>query len=331
MSARIVIAEWLWDGAWLPDGALYVDEGVARPATATELAAGPIERVTGSVLPPLTDFHVHLDLVDAASVATGGLARVLDLDADPTHAHDWRAGGVGSLEVAVAGPIHTAPGGYPTTRPWASDAMSVEIPDAVAGTAAIADAVALGADVIKIALNSDVGPVWDDELLAAMVRAAHDAGKAVVAHAEGAGQAERAFVAGADALAHTPFTEHLDDGLLARMARSMSFISTLRIHTGRDRERALNNLARFAWLGGRILYGTDMGNGPSSGGIERDELELLAAAGATPNAVLTAMTSDALLPRWSGSASHVPLPPPGAETDLWGWLGAARYLAPLDT
>jgi len=35
VSARIVIAEWLWDGAWLPDGALYVvDWCVTRAASA---------------------------------------------------------------------------------------------------------------------------------------------------------------------------------------------------------------------------------------------------------------------------------------------------------
>ncbi|MEO5921017.1 MAG: hypothetical protein ABIQ01_07725 [Pseudolysinimonas sp.] len=318
MTARIVVADWLWDGAWRADGALYVADGVVRPAGEAEIAGAPAVRIAGSVLPPLTDFHVHLDLVDVVTVEQGNLARMLDLGAHPEHARDRRAGGVGAVEVAIAGPIHTAPGGYPTTRPWAADRMAREIPDAMAGGIAVAEAVELGADVIKIALNSAIGPVWDDELLADVVRSAHDEDRRVVAHVEGEGQALRAVDAGVDALAHAPFSEALDDELLTRMVPVISWISTLRIHTGRDRERAAGNLARFAELGGRILYGSDMGNGPTSGGVEHDELEALAAAGLSGDAILGALTSDALLPRWGSTVSRA--------GDPWNGHGLAAWL-----
>jgi hypothetical protein len=39
-----------------------------------------------------------------------------------------------------------------------------------------------------------------------------------------------------------------------------------------------------------------MGNGPSPGGVERDELELLLAAGLTRDDLIAALTGDALLP-----------------------------------
>ena len=234
-----------------------------------------------------TDFHVHLDLVDPAVVAAGGLARVLDLGA---------AGPVaaGPVEVVRAGRILTAPGGYPSTRPWAAGGLFREVgPGEV--DAAVGEQTATGAAVIKIALNVDAGPVWPDDLLAEVVGAAHAAGHRVVAHVEGAGQAARAATAGVDAFAHAPW-EALDDALVAHLAAGVTWISTLRIHSGPDRDRAIDNTRRFRMAGGRILYGTDMGNGPSSGGVERDELEALLEAGLSHDDLLAALTGGDLLP-----------------------------------
>ncbi len=238
--------------------------------------------------PPFTDFHVHLDLVDPDAVATGGLARVLDLgSAGPVQA--------GSVEVVRAGKMLTAVGGYPSTRPWAEGGLFREVADDEVD-AAVTEQVAAGAAVIKIALNVDVGPVWSDETLAAIVAAAHSAHRKVVAHVEGGGQSARAAAAGVDAFAHTPFTERLDDGLIVHLAAGTTWISTLRIHTGAHRETAIDNLRRFRMAGGVILYGTDMGNGPSSGGVERDELEALVEAGLDVDDLVAALTGGSLLP-----------------------------------
>jgi imidazolonepropionase-like amidohydrolase len=238
--------------------------------------------------PPFTDFHVHLDLIDPDAVATGGLARVLDLgSAGPVEA--------GSVEVVRAGKILTAVGGYPSTRPWAEGGLFREVAHGDVD-AAVAEQLAAGASVIKIALNVDAGPVWSDETLDAVVAAAHAAGRKVVAHVEGAGQSARAAAAGVDAFAHTPFTERLDDALIVRLAAGTTWISTLRIHIGRDRETAIDNLRRFRMAAGDILYGTDMGNGPSTGRVERDELEALVEAGLTADDLVTALTGGSLLP-----------------------------------
>jgi imidazolonepropionase-like amidohydrolase len=235
-----------------------------------------------------TDFHVHLDLVDPATVASGGLARVLDLGAAAPSA-------AGDVEVVRAGRMLTAVGGYPSTRPWAAGGLFREVADDEVD-AAVGEQVAAGAAVIKIALNTETGPVWSDETLGAVVAAAHSAGRKVVAHVEGDGQSARAAGAGVDAFAHTPFTERLDDALIARLAAGTTWISTLRIHTGPDRETAIDNLRRFRMSGGDILYGTDMGNGPSTGGIERDELQALAEAGLTDDDLVAALTGGNLLP-----------------------------------
>jgi imidazolonepropionase-like amidohydrolase len=235
-----------------------------------------------------TDFHVHLDLVDPAAVATGDLARVLDLGSAGTVS-------AGSVEVVRAGRMLTAVGGYPSTRPWAEGGLFREVDDDDVD-AAVAEQIVAGAAVIKIALNADAGPVWSDDTLAAVVAAAHAAGRKVVAHVEGDGQSARAAAAGVDAFAHTPFTERLDDSLIVRLAAGTTWVSTLRIHTGHDRETAIDNLRRFRMAGGDILYGTDMGNGPSTGGVERDELEALVEAGLTPDDLVAALTGGSLLP-----------------------------------
>ncbi len=235
-----------------------------------------------------TDFHVHLDLVDPATVASGSLARVLDLGSAAP-------GAAGDVEVVRAGRILTAIGGYPSTRPWAAGGLFREVAEGDAD-AAVAEQVADGAAVIKIALNADTGPVWSDDTLAAVVAAAHSARRKVVAHVEGEGQSARAAAAGVDAFAHAPFTERLDDALIAHLAAGTTWISTLRIHIGRDRETAIDNVRRFRMAGGDILYGTDMGNGPSSGGVECDELDALAEAGLTDDDLVVALTGGSLLP-----------------------------------
>jgi imidazolonepropionase-like amidohydrolase len=233
---------------------------------------------------PATDFHVHLDLIDTALVAAGGLTRVVDLGSAA-------AVEIPGVEVVRAGQMLTAPGGYPSTRPWAAGGLFREVADDDVD-AAVAEQIAGGAALIKVALNVDAGPVWSDETLASVVAAAHSAGLKVVAHVEGDGQSARAAAAGVDAFAHTPFTERLDDTLIARLAATTTWISTLRIHAGPDRERAIDNLRRFRMAGGDILYGTDMGNGPASGGVEEDELEGLREAGLSEAEIVRALSGE---------------------------------------
>jgi imidazolonepropionase-like amidohydrolase len=114
--------------------------------------------------------------------------------------------------------------------------------------------------------------------------------------------------AGVDELAHAPWTERLDDELVAATARRMGMVSTLDIHSfGRDTpelQRATDNLRRFAAAGGRVRYGTDLGNGPIPPGIHAGEVGHLAAAGLSGEAILRSMTLSALRP--------------GAEGDLVG-------------
>ncbi|HEY4269181.1 MAG TPA: hypothetical protein VGM94_13420, partial [Galbitalea sp.] len=237
----------------------------------------------GLILPAFCDSHVHLGLIDPAVLAAGGIGRVLDLGWDPSIATTWLDPGVGGIDIDIAGPLLAAPGGYPVGSGWAPSAAVREIANHEDATAAIIELSNLGARVAKVTLNSEAGPVWDDELLDAVVALAHERSLAVVAHAQGAGQAERAFVAGVDCLAHAPWTESLADELIEGMAPTMAWISTLDIHGwgtyGADFTRAVDNLARFAAAGGRVYYGTDLGNGLLPVGLNRRELVALTDAG----------------------------------------------------
>lgn len=317
------------DGLWL---------GEARGATAVRVRDGRITplddppdglpRLAMTLLPGVIDHHVHLGLVAREHLADGPLVEVHDLGWDPQEALAWRADPPPGLTVTVAGPFHTAPGGYPSGRSWAPAGAVRAITDAADARAAAASAAQSGLDALKIALNSAM-PLLGDELLRTLVDGAHAAGLPAIVHAEGPGQAARAIAAGADTLVHAPWSEPLDDELLER-ALTTTWISTLAIHEGEDRAVATANLRRFHALGGRIRYGTDMGNGPTPAGPSPREIEALAQAGLSPDELIAAMTGPAADGIDVDRALVCERPLPRSATELIAWLADCRRLDPAD-
>jgi len=262
-----------------------------------------IRRVEGGIVTGrFTDHHVHLQLVDHALLAGSRLGRVIDLGGNPEwvagvarhNSGDPRASRPVSVEsgsdthdstelwpvtIEYAGAFLTAPGGYPSDRSWAPAGSVREIADARAAASAVAELATLGASCIKVVAHSEAGPVLDDDSFRAVVASAKSRGLPVVAHAEGSGQAQRAARLGADRLAHAPFTERLTDEEIAEQAASVAWISTLAIHDDAHRAIAIDNVRRFADAGGTVLYGTDMGNGPTPVDLNRRELDALREAG----------------------------------------------------
>ena len=182
-----------------------------------------------------------------------------------------------------------------------------------------------GASVIKVALNADAGPVPSDEILAAIITAAGERGLDVVAHAQGTGQVERAIEAGVAALAHAPFDDSLSRRLIARAADAgQIWISTIDIHHGSARARTVAHLSAFAARGGRVLYGTDLGNGPLPLGVNRRELLALQQAGIRGDALVASLTD--AWPARSGTdavRSFIAGPAPPDRDDLATWLSHA--------
>ncbi len=153
-----------------------------------------------------------------------------------------------------------------------------------------------GADFIKIMISglmdfdrygvlTEEG--LDPEEIAQLVHIAHEEGFSVMAHANGARCVEAAAAAGVDSVEHGAY---LDDSALSAMAEmgtvwvpTLSTIGNLR---GKGRfhetavcailESAMENVARFAQMGGLLAVGSDAGAWAVPHGCQ-DEESLLAA------------------------------------------------------
>lgn len=313
--ACTAVAVSFFDGERIRDGQLVRrNDGALRLGPLPAPSGTP--RVDGVVLGLPTDHHVHLELVDAAALEGSRLGHVIDLGAAPDRIRALAAG----RDVSYAGAFLTPPGGYPSDRAWAPPGSVREIADAEAAAAAVAEMAAAGASAIKVAANSTAGPVFDDELLRTIVRLAHAAGLPAIVHAEGRGEAMRAVRAGADLLAHAPFSERLSDEEIAVHATRIEWISTLAVHEGEARRAALDNVRRFHAAGGSVRYGTDMGNGDIPVDLSTQELDALSEAGVEGTALLrTLAPADPL------AADAVLLLAPGGDP------ARARRLSRTDT
>lgn len=305
----------LWLDGWRGPSILEID---GERVSYVGPAAGEVLPI--SVFPGFVDSHVHLGLVEPSELASNGIAGVVDLGWVPEHATQWLSHeDAGWPTVEIAGALLAPVGGYPSASGWAPAGATVEIASLEDARGAVDAQAVLGASLIKITLNSVAGPVFDDELLTAIIGHVHDTGLRAVVHAEGVGEAERAFRAGADLLAHSPFTEPLSQTLLAEMAGRCSWISTLDIHGwGRPTPEfaiAVDNVARFHALGGTVTYGTDLGNGPLPVGVNERELRALEAAGLDEHALIGAIVGPL------GTRLSVIDTP--RTTDLSAWLSSA--------
>ena len=277
-----------------------VERGLIEFAGTASVAEDvPAIDVDGFLMPGVVDRHVHIGLSEPSAVLAGGVVAVRDLGWPPEEilaaADASETPGFDGPLIRAVGPIVTCRGGYPARASWAPRGTALE----VAGPELAADAVRgvlddSGVGVVKIALNSDAGPTLTDEELLAICDTAHGLDAIVTCHAQGGGQVERALGAGVDELAHCPWSETLSDEVVDAMTPRMRIVSTLDIHSfGRDTpdlRRATDNLNRFLRAGGRVVYGTDLGNGAIPPGINVREAWHLRDAGLSPAAVLEAMT-----------------------------------------
>jgi imidazolonepropionase-like amidohydrolase len=299
--ARLVIRAplaWLGPGRATPDvqvtceSGSIVEVGRVHPVPETD----ELVVADGFLLPAGADRHVHIELGDPAAILRRGVTAVRDL-AWPSEAifplaEASEMPGFNGPFIRAAGPMLTAPGGYPTRASWAPPGTGMEVADPEEAADAVAGLATRGAVAIKVSLNAEAGATPSDAVLTAICDAAADHDLPVTAHAQGAGQVARALGAGVGELAHAPWSERLDDATVAAAALRQRWVSTLDIHGfGRDTPElrcALDNLARFHRAGGEIAYGTDLGNGPIPPGVHVDELRWLRAAGLTTEEVLQA-------------------------------------------
>lgn len=296
---------WFGPGRVVRHAAVVAEGGVitfAGPSAGSPPAEERLE-VDGFLMPAVADRHVHVRLADPGAILLGGVAAVRDLAWPPDEifalADASELPSFNGPLIRAAGPMLTGRGGYPTTDRWAPPGTGLELDGPEHAARAVHELAARGAAVIKVSLNADAGATPTDAELASIVGSAHARGLPVAAHVQGAGQAARAVGAGLDEFAHTPWTERLPEQLLEAAARTMRVVSTLDILSYGDvtpeLRTATENLVRFRGAGGRVVYGTDLGNGPVPPGIDlREALLLHEAVRMTPEEVLTAMTATRL-------------------------------------
>ena len=306
----------LFDGERLsePRSVVVVDGLIAHPnAPDDDGAAQVVDAEGGALLPGLMDGHVHIDdLQQAATLAWWGVTTAFDMGAKyPDLIMSSRdAPGRTSLRTA----------GYPAGPPTGTHIVRLGYPASVAISRAadapgwVADRVAEGSDYIKVLLEAP-NPMQPDPLdadtVAALVAAAHAAGRLVIMHTTTVDTARLAVAAGADAVTHTPLAGEFDAPFAQQLVDAgTAVVPTLSMMAaiasdwpfpvrppGVDFEHAVTSVGVLHRAGVRIVAGTDANMDPATparvphGESLHAELALMVRAGLSPAAALRSATS----------------------------------------
>lgn len=253
----------------------------------------------GTVTPGIIDSHVHVGFHSPAALARNGVTAALDLG--------WPLEQVRALaaepgaSIRYAGPMLTAPGGYPIGAAWAPAGTGAPIASPDDAKRTVGELIAAGASIVKIAQEPRQGPVLTDDCLDAVVAAAHAQGLLVASHLGSAHELMRALAAGVDVLAHGLWSDEPVPGSALELMRDVIVIPTLRIAASGPRLRSIRQMIEH---GATITYGTDLGDPPTTPGLDPHEIALMRSCGMTQQQVLA-------------SATSVP-------ADRFGWRGRGR-------
>jgi imidazolonepropionase-like amidohydrolase len=320
----VITADRVFDGRQLLEEHAVVISGDQIEAVAPVEHVHDVDQridVAGTLLPGFIDLHGHIlfDGTPREKILCHGITTVRDTGGPLTPP----TGGDGRLRVLGAGPILTAPGGYPVPVFGTTD-IGLEVPDAETARAAVRRLADGGAALIKVALEPggspgapwsahEVGspPPWPMpslDVVRAIVGEAHAHGLIVAAHLSGPEGAALALDAGVDEWAHVP-CDLLPQDLIARAAKAgvrvVGTLDTLSRCAG-----VMPNAYGLVKTGIRLLYGTDLAHPDVPWGIDAFELQLMlhvADGVLTPLDVLSAATARA--------GAHLGLAPLGQLID----------------
>ncbi|MFI9508501.1 amidohydrolase family protein [Nocardia sp. NPDC052566] len=282
-----------------------------------------------TLLPGLIDAHVHLSDTDALErLADFGVTTALEMANWSAKQVEALRGHRGAADIRSAGTPATASGSMHSGMPGFPDEGLVD--SAAAAPRFVTDRVAEGADYIKV-IADQPGP--DQATLDALVAAAHEHGKQVVAHAVSCATYSMAADAGADFITHAPYDKALDEEFVARLVADhtvviptlgmmkgvIEFLTTLPTPPVGDYAAARANIAAIHRAGVPILAGTDSNSTPGvpvmppPGESLHDELALLVDAGLSPVEALRAAT---VLPAEHFGLTDRGVIEPGRRADL---------------
>jgi imidazolonepropionase-like amidohydrolase len=281
---------------------VVIDGGVIGDASAR-----PAHTVDGGgavLLPGLIDAHVHMhDRETLEKLVRHGVTTALDMATWP-------------LEKLT--PLRQVPGltdirsaGLPAIGPGGMHAQMLDLPPEAIVTEPeqagpfVAARVAEDVDYVKIVLEAPGGGGPELPATAALVEAAHQAGKQVVAHATSVGAYEMAMAAGADIITHSPIgapltAEHakqfVADGRIAVPTLIMMQGVTNYLGHAEAFDGSVQSVTELYRAGAPVLAGSDAAVGSAlpfqvnHGESLHLELELLVDAGLSTVDALRAAT-----------------------------------------
>ncbi|GAA3933663.1 amidohydrolase family protein [Actinoplanes auranticolor] len=335
--ARLFDGERMHDGGAvvLVSGGRIAEVRLGTDAVPEDLPV--VEAPDGTLLPGLIDAHVHLcadsgpgaldrlaDLPDAevsgvieASLRAqlaAGVTAVRDLGDRRGAVPAWRAAaGAGLPTVVASGAPLTTVGGH-------CGSMGGEVRGVAEIRTAVRDRAAAGADVVKIMASGGVftpgtdttRPQFTDEELTAAVRAAHEHGLPITAHAHATSAVRQALRAGVDGIEHctcvTATGTRVEDDLAAALAEAGTAVCAtlgsdpavvvppavlaMAERAGLTQAALQDGAARLYRAGVRLVAGSDAGIGPAKPhGILPATIAEYVHSGIDPATALAAATS----------------------------------------
>lgn len=325
------------------DGSSLQTDAAVLIANQKVVAIGPIksQRARGArvidlgdatILPGFIELHAHTAVQNLPQdvVLRHGITTVRDVGGPllaPT-------GGDGNLRLVTAGPIITAPGGYPIPvfghgRHAGHGDLAAPVETADQARELVRHLVAGGANVIKIALEpggeegapwttghpASTPPPWpvlSEEIVSAVVEEAHGLGKKVATHVGENQGVALALATGVDEWVHVPCMEISDELLSQAVTQGVKIVTT--IDTLSHCPGIHSNTMRLARLGASFLYGAEIAHTEIPWGIDARELQLMMhLTGMTPLDLFRTATAKA--------GEHLGLAPlgtlvPGAPADV---------------
>jgi len=293
-------------GQLVPDSTVVIENGVIEKCRIGTDPSGAqvVDGAGGVLLPGLIDAHVHLDGPGRLeTLASYGVTTALDMASVPEETSPLR-GTIGGTDIRSAGLPAIAPGSLHSHFPGVGQRGLIAGPEEAQRF--VADRIAEGSDYIKIVVGSPFAD-HDQATIDALVAAAHQRGKLVVAHASSAEAVRKAQHAGADILTHAPLDQPLDAATAAELAAAgrvvvptltmMAAIVANVAPPGADYANARASVTTLYHAGVPILAGTDANDSPGTparvphGESLHRELELLVDAGLSTLDVLLAATA----------------------------------------
>ncbi|WP_224148469.1 amidohydrolase family protein [Mycobacterium avium] len=283
-------------------GGLIVESGVPTHV---------VDARGNTLLPGLIDAHLHLfqGRADLDALTDWGVTTGLDMGLWPTTQVDKLRSAQGVADIRSATIPAVGPESLAARQPGFPREGIIPTPEHA--RAFVRQRIAEGADYIKIIAEATSPAGVDLKSATAIVDAAHDAGKHVVAHAVTVGAFHVALQAGVDIITHAPLNGRLDDHAIARMLQnhvvSVPTLTMMQHMAGDARYRsqpnpgwsyqnAHNTVAALHAAHVTILVGTDAhrtSDGPATlkpGQSIHHEMELLTRAGLSAADVLRGAT-----------------------------------------